>query len=50
MVRYYFICMGFEVLAEQAEAGFGLSIEIPGTDKGFQFWQDRLADLEGFME
>jgi AbiV family abortive infection protein len=47
---YYFICMGFEVLAEQAEAGFGASLEGSDVSRSHQFWQDRLKDLERFME
>ncbi|OFV68788.1 MAG: hypothetical protein SCAL_000464 [Candidatus Syntrophoarchaeum caldarius] len=41
---YYFICMGFEVLAEQAEAGFGSGLEGRDVSKSIQFWQDRLKD------
>ena len=47
---YYFICMGFEVLAEQAEAGFGSGLEGRDVSKSIQFWQDRLKDLKRFME
>lgn len=47
---YYFICMGFEVLGEQAEAGFGSILEGRDAKKSVQFWQDRLKDLKRFME
>lgn len=47
---YYFICMGFEVLAEQAEAGLGSILEDQKVTSSIQFWQDRLQELEGFIE
>jgi len=47
---YYFICMGFEILAEQAEMGYGFSVENDNTPKGIEFWKARLNDLEKFME
>jgi len=47
---YYFICMGFEVLAEQAESGLGFDFEGRDGTRSFQFWQDRLGDLERFMK
>ena len=47
---YYFICMGYEVLAEQAEAGLGSFLEDQYATSSIQFWQDRLQDLKGFME
>jgi len=47
---YYFICMGFEALAEQAEAGFGSGIEGCDGHGSFQFRQDCLNDLKKFME
>lgn len=58
---YYFICMGFEILAENAESGLGSLIERLGnvsvsSDKvnshkeSLKFWQDRIRDLEAFME
>jgi len=42
--------MGFEALAEQAEAGFGSGIEGCDPRESIQFWQDRLNDLKIFME
>ena len=47
---YYFICMGFEVLAEQAESGLGSGLEGPNVVTSIRFWQDRIKELEGFME
>ena len=47
---YYFTCMGFEILAEQAEAGLGSVLEGPNVVTSIQFWQDRIKELEGFME
>ena len=47
---YYFICMGFEALAEQAESGLGFDFEGRDGTSSFQFWQDRLRDLERFMK
>ena len=47
---YYFICMGFEVLAEQAEAGLDSILEDQKVASSIQFWQDRLKELEGFMQ
>lgn len=47
---YYFICMGFKVLAEQAESGLGSDFEGRDGTRSFQFWQDRLGDLERFMK
>lgn len=46
---YYFICMGFEILAEQAEAGLGSIGESPNVVKSTQFWQDRRRELESFI-
>lgn len=47
---YYFICMGFEVLAEQAESGFGSAREGRNVKKSHKFLEDRLNDLKKFME
>lgn len=47
---YYFICMGFEVLAEQAESGLGSDREGCDVSKSIQFWQDRIGDVKKFME
>ena len=47
---YYFICMGFEVLAERAESGFCSTPLDHDMSKGIKFWQDRLRDLKIFME
>lgn len=44
---YYFICMGFEILAEQAEAGFESGF---GSDEAIDFWNDRLRDLRAYMD
>lgn len=47
---YYMICMAFEVLSEQAEAGVGIPfIETPSKE-AHQFLNDRLRDLTQFME
>lgn len=46
---YYFICMGFEVLAEHAEAGFGSALEAGSADEAVQFWKTRLRELMAFM-
>jgi hypothetical protein len=42
--------MGFEILAEQAEAGLGSVGESPNVVKSIQFWQDRLRELESFIK
>jgi AbiV family abortive infection protein len=47
---YYFICMGYEILAEQAEAGLGSVLEGPKVVTSVQFWQDRIKEQEGFMK
>ena len=47
---YYMICMAFEVLAEQAEAGFGIPYIETSSRDAHQFLDDRLRDLEQFME
>ncbi len=48
-LAYYFICMAFEVLAEQASSGFGNSFE--SSDLGtINFWQDFVADLNKLLE
>lgn len=44
---YYFICMGFEILAEQAEAGIESGF---GSDEAIDFWNERLRDLRAFMD
>lgn len=47
---YYFICMGFEVLNENVEAGFGSSLEGVDVNKSNRFRQNRVKDLKRFME
>lgn len=41
---YYFICMAFEVIAEQSSSGFGNSFES-GDPETTQFWQGLASDL-----
>ncbi len=41
---YYFICMAFEVLAEQATSGLGNSFEST-DEETIKFWQNVLADV-----
>ena len=46
---YYFICMGFEILAEQASSGFGNSFE--SSDSGtISFWQGFAAASMKLLE
>ncbi|MGI0015782.1 MAG: AbiV family abortive infection protein [Nitrososphaera sp.] len=45
---YYFICMGFEILIEQAAFGLGFNLENKGQT--LQFQEDRLQRLKGIME
>jgi AbiV family abortive infection protein len=59
---YYFICMGYEVLAENAGfIGLGSLSELLGNERSspdkikshkesVKFCQDRISDLEAFME
>lgn len=41
---YYFVCMAFEVLAEQSSSGFGNSFES-GDPETVNFWQGLASDL-----
>ena len=52
---YYFICMAYEILAEESEAGFGSPIEATETDlsimdysKATDFGNDMILDLLEF--
>ena len=47
---YYFICMAFEILAEQSEAGFGIPFIETSSKHAHQFREDCLRDLRQFME
>lgn len=46
---YYFICMAFEVVAEQSSSGFGNSFES-GDSETISFWQEFVTDLERLIE
>ena len=42
---YYFICMAFEILAEQSTSGFGNSFEN-GDPETIKFWQELVANMK----
>lgn len=47
---YYFTCMAYEVVAENAEAGFGSFLDGQDVERSHQFWQSVLEELTEFMQ
>lgn len=46
---YYFICMAFEALAENAESGYGTIDPFKSHKSATKFWQNKLNELSIFM-
>ena len=46
---YYFICMAFEIIAEQSSSGFGNSFESSDPET-LRFWKELASGLKDFVE
>ena len=47
---YYFICMGGEVVAEEAERGLGSFVENRDPEESIRFWDQTKAEIDNFVE
>lgn len=47
---YYFICMAGEVVAEEAERGFGSFVENRDPEESLQFWNQTKDEIDAFVD